>query len=118
MIITCRTTASADDHEVARNVTAVLRERGSMANPPVTLTISDQVALGIADIFRSPTPSGVVFDRFRRTGVIDSDELIDVARIEQGYASPEGHAALYCLIGWVNARVYAAAGRRVHAEAR
>lgn len=84
----------------------VLHQRAAMLHPPVTLAIPDDVALGIADIFSSPTPSGVVFDRFRRTGAIDSAELIHAAEVEQGYAGPEGHAALYCLIGWVKARVH------------
>jgi hypothetical protein len=47
-----------------------------------------------------------VLDRFYRHGTIDSAELVEAARTEQGYASPEGHAALYCLIGWVRARVH------------
>jgi len=46
-----------------------------------------------------------VLDRFHRTGSADADELMEAARFEQGYASPEGHAALYCLIGWVRSRV-------------
>ena len=102
--------------EVARSVTSVLHERGLLSNPPITLTISDSVALGIVDLFRSPTPSGLVFDRFRRTGVIDSEQLVEAARTEQQYASPEGHAALYCLVGWAQARVYAASGRKVPAD--
>jgi hypothetical protein len=60
--------------------------------------------LGIADIFRGPTATGQVMDYFVRTRVIDSRELTQAARFEQDYASPEGHAALYCLIGWVCAR--------------
>jgi hypothetical protein len=47
-----------------------------------------------------------VFSRFYRNGAIDSAELIEAARTEQGYASPEGHAALHCLIGWVRSRVH------------
>jgi hypothetical protein len=43
-------------------------------------------------------------DHFLRTGSIDSDELIRAARFEQGYATAEGHAALYCLIGWARSR--------------
>ncbi|MCU1669555.1 MAG: hypothetical protein JWP40_2482, partial [Blastococcus sp.] len=60
---------------------------------------SDPAALGIAGIFSSQTPSGKIFERFYRKGSVDSDELIEAARVEQGNASAEGHAALYCLIG-------------------
>lgn len=56
-------------------------------------------------MFASRTPSGQVLERFYRTGTTDSDELIEAARTEQGYASAEGHALLYCLLGWVAARV-------------
>ena len=64
------------------------------------------MALGIASVFASRTPSGLVLERFYRSGSIDSAELLDAARTEQGYASPEGHAALHCLIGWVHSRVH------------
>ncbi len=37
----------------------------------------------------------------------DSAQLIEAARTEQGYASAEGHAALYCLIGWVHGQLHA-----------
>ncbi|WP_209305435.1 hypothetical protein [Blastococcus sp. CT_GayMR20] len=84
----------------------VLDRRAALKHPPVTLAVSDAVALGIAGIFRSPTPSGEVLGRFYRTGSVDSAQLIEAARTEQGYASPEGHAALYCLIGWVNAQLH------------
>lgn len=73
------------------------------------MTVADTVALGIAEWFRSPTLSGQVMDRFVRTGSADSDELIEAARFEQGYATPEGHAALHCLIGWVRSRVHKSA---------
>lgn len=69
-----------------------------MSDPPVSIAISDAVAVAIAGIFRSPTPSGRALDRFHVTGTADTQELIEAARFEQGYASPEGHAALYCLI--------------------
>lgn len=106
MIVTSKATRPAPELQVAASVSDVLQQRASMLHPPVTLAVPDDVALGIADIFSSPTPSGVVFDRFRRNGAIDSAELIRAAELEQGYASPEGHAALYCLIGWVKARVH------------
>lgn len=106
MIVSCKATRPAPELQVAASVSDVLQQRASMLHPPVTLAVPDDVALGIADIFSSPTPTGIVFDRFRRTGAIDSAELIRAAEIEQGYASPEGHAALYCLIGWVKARVH------------
>jgi len=94
----------AHDAQIAREVTITLERRAAMANPPVTLAVSDAVALGIAAQFRSATATGQVLDHFLRTGVIDSDELIQAARFEQGYASPEGHAALHCLIGWARSR--------------
>lgn len=104
MIITCPGIAPADELRVAREVSAVLDRRAAMARPPRSLTVSDAVALGIADMFRGPTPSGQVMERFLRRGAADSDELIAAARFEQGYSSPEGHAALHCLIGWAGDR--------------
>jgi hypothetical protein len=94
----------ANDAEVAAEVRNLLQRRGAMANPPVSLAVSDAVALGIAALFGGPTPTGRVMDRFARTGAVDSDELLEAARFEQGYASPEGHAALHCLIGWARSR--------------
>jgi hypothetical protein len=84
----------------------VLDRRGAMRHAPVTVAISDAVALGIAAIFASPTPAGQVLERFYRHGAIDSADLLEAVTFEQGYASPEGHAALYCLAGWVRAQVY------------
>jgi hypothetical protein len=92
--------------QIAVEVSDVLERRAALKHPAVTLAVSDAVALGIAGLFRSPTPSGQVLDRFYRTGEVDSAELIEAARTEQGYASPEGHAALYCLIGWVRGRLH------------
>jgi hypothetical protein len=106
LIINCRAATPAAETLVAREVTAVLERRARMSNPPVSLTVSDAVALGIAAQFRSPTASGQVLDYFCRTGRIDSDELIQAAQFEQGYASAEGHAALYCLIGWARGRAH------------
>jgi hypothetical protein len=104
VIVTSRTRAPATDLQVAAAVADVLNRRAALEQPPATLTISDAVALGVAGLFRSPTPSGQVLDRFYRTGAIDADELVEAAKTEQGFASPEGHAALYCLIGWVLGR--------------
>ena len=104
MLISCRATTPAADLVVATEVADVLDRRGALKHPAVTIAVSDAVALGIAGLFRSPTSSGQVLGRFYRTGTIDSAELIEAARTEQGYASPEGHAALYCLIGWVHAQ--------------
>ncbi len=106
MIINCRTVAPAPDGQIAAEVWDVLERRGKLKNPPVSLAVSDSVALGIAGIFASPTPSGEVLRAFYRHGKADSDELSEAARVEQGYASAEGHAALYCLIGWVRAQVH------------
>ncbi len=113
MIVSCRATAPAPDSQVVAEISDVLDRRGALKHPPVTLAISDASALAIAGIFLSSTPSGRVFERFYRSGAIDSADLLEAARTEQGYASPEGHAALHCLIGWVHARVH-----RVESEAR
>jgi hypothetical protein len=94
--------------QVAVEISDVLDRRGALKHPAVTLAVSDAVALGIAGLMRSPTPAGRVLDRFYRTGEIDGAELIEAAETEQGYASPEGHAALYCLIGWVRSRLHRA----------
>lgn len=104
----------ANDSLVAREVSAVLERRAAMDAPPVTVAVADAVALGIAAQFRSPTATGQVMDYFVRTGVIDSDELIQAAQFEQGYATPEGHAALYCLIGWARCRVHRGAPSETH----
>jgi hypothetical protein len=106
VLVSCRSTTPAADMVVAAEVAEVLERRGALKHPPVTLAISDAVALGIAAVLRSPTPAGQVLGRFYRTGSSDADELIEACRTEMGYASPEGHAALYCLIGWVQAQVY------------
>ena len=106
MLVSCRATTPAADMVVAAEVAQVLERRGALAHPPVTLAVSDAVALGIAGILRSPTPGGEVLGRFYRSGAVDGDELIEACRVEQGYASPEGHAALYCLIGWVRAQLH------------
>ncbi|UOY03609.1 hypothetical protein [Blastococcus sp. PRF04-17] len=108
MKLACRTATPASDLEVMAEVVNLLDRRAAMKHPPLTLVVSDPVALGIAGIFASRTPGGKVLDRFYRKGVVDSDELIEAAQIEQAHTSPEGHAALYCLIGWVRARVHAA----------
>lgn len=105
MIIGCRTALAARDFAVMSEVRGVLADRAAMPRPPGAVTVSDAAALGIAALFSSRTPSGQVLERFRRTGTADSDELIDAARTEQGYTSAEGHAVLYCLIGWVHARL-------------
>jgi hypothetical protein len=104
MIIACRSALAARDFAVVSEVRAVLARRAALSRPPLSMTISDAAALGIAAMFSSRTPSGQVLERFHRTGATDSDELIEAARTEQGYASAEGHAALYCLIIWAEAR--------------
>jgi hypothetical protein len=106
VIVSCRTTVPAGDLVVAAEVSRVLEKRSALKHPPVSLAVSDAVALGIAGIFRSKTESGLVLERFFRLGSIDSQELLGAARAEQGFASPEGHAALYCLIGWVHSQVH------------
>jgi hypothetical protein len=91
-------------------VQTVLGRRSEMKHPPLSLAVSDSVALGIANIFSSASKTGQVLERFVRTGSADSDDLIDAAQFEQGYASPEGYAALYCLVGWVKAQVHRRGG--------
>ena len=105
MIISCRTALAASDFAVMSEVRDVLAHRAAMSQPPASVAISDAAALGIAAMFTSRTPAGQVLERFHRTGAADSTELIDAARTEQGYASAEGHALLYCLICWVQARM-------------
>ena len=107
MIVRARLGAPASDDQMVAEVAQVLDRRGSMKHPPVSMAVSDAVALAIAGVFRSPTPSGQVLERFFRQGSADSQELIEAAQVEQGHASAEGHAALYCLVGWVRAQVYA-----------
>ncbi|WP_245753661.1 hypothetical protein [Geodermatophilus ruber] len=104
--MTSRAGAPAGDLQIASTVADVLARRAALERPPVSLAIPDAVALGVAAMFRSSTPSGQVLDRFLRTGSAEADALIEAARTEQAYASPEGHAALYCLIGWVRARLH------------
>lgn len=106
MIVSCRTTVPASDLVVTAEVSRILEKRSALKHPPASLAVSDAVALGIAGILRSRTESGQVLGRFFRLGTIDSAELLEAARIEQGFASPEGHAALYCLIGWVHSQVH------------
>ena len=109
MIVSSRASSPAADVQVAGEVAEILDRRGALKHPPASLSVSDAVALAIAGLFRSASISGAVLDRFYRTGAADSDELMQAIEIEQTFASPEGHAALYCLIGWVRAQVYAQA---------
>ena len=106
MIVSCRATSPAPDSQIIAEMSDVLERRGALKHPPVTIAVSDAVALGIAGVFVSGTPSGRVLERFYRSGSIDSADLLEAARTEQGYASPEGHAALHCLIGWMHSRVH------------
>lgn len=112
MIVQSSVRTPVTDTQIAAAVSATLDKRAAMSRPPVSVAVSDAVAIGIAGIFSSPTPSGQVLERFHVTGAADSNELIEAARFEQGYASPEGHAALYCLIGWVQSRAARHAGVR------
>ena len=109
MLISCRATLPAGDAQILGEVQQVLERRGAMSRAPVTMAVSDAVALGIASLFRSPTASGRVLANFARTGAVDSDALIEAARSEQGYASAEGHAALYCLVVWARSKAFQAA---------
>jgi hypothetical protein len=106
VIVSCRATSPAPDSQVLAEMSDVLDRRGALKHPSVTIAVSDAAALAIATVFASVTPSGRVLERFCRTGSADSADLLEAARTEQGFASPEGHAALHCLIGWVHARVH------------
>ena len=106
MNITCRATVPATDNQVSSAVQELLDRRGSMAHAPVTLAVTDAVALGIAGSFVSQTRSGQLLARFFRGGEVDSAALLEAVTFEQGYASAERHAALHCLAGWVRARVH------------
>lgn len=106
MLIRCRAASSAPQTQVLTEVQTVLGRRAEMNHPPVSLTVSDAVVLGIAGIFASSSQTGQVLERFLRTGSADSRELIAAAEFEQGYASPEGVAALYCLILWARYQVH------------
>jgi hypothetical protein len=110
--ITVRTTRLATDSQVWSEVARVLDRRAAMKHPPFSLTVSDRVALGIARMYRSATLSGRVLDRFADGGTVDSDELLEAARFEQGFASPEGHAALRLLVLWVHHRTHGQGERR------
>src|SRR4051794_40824983 len=93
MIIKSRATP-ADELHVAREVTTVLERRGDLSNPPVSLAVSDAVALGIAGIFASPTASGQIFEGFHRSGAADAETLIEAARFEQD--TPQRRATRPC----------------------
>ena len=110
MLISCRTATAAPQGVVVTEVQTVLGRRSEMRHPPASLAVSDSVALGIASVFSSASQTGQVFERFVRTGSVDSKELISASEFEQGYASPEGYAALYCLILWVRAQVHRRGG--------
>ncbi len=107
MLVTARIGSPAVEAQVANEVAKVLDRRGALKHPPVSLAVSDGVALAIAGTFANGGESGRVLDRFSRTGSADSGELIEAARLEQAFASPEEHAALHCLVGWVRAQVHA-----------
>ena len=51
MIISCRATTPAPDARVVAEVCDVLERRGALEHPPLTLAVSDAVALGIAGLF-------------------------------------------------------------------
>ncbi|WP_167760871.1 hypothetical protein [Geodermatophilus sp. DF01-2] len=105
MIISARATP-AGDMQVYSEVAQLLDRRAALKHPPFSLTVSDSVALGIARMFRSRSLSGEVLDRFAAGGSVDSDELVEAARFEQDFASPEGYAALRCLVLWVHNRTH------------
>jgi hypothetical protein len=76
LIITVPATTPATDAQVASEVLRALDRRAALENPPPSLTVSDAVALGIAALFRSPSLTGQVLDRFSAGGSVDSDELV------------------------------------------
>ena len=89
MLLSCRATSPAPESQIMAEMQQVLDRRGAMKHAPVTVAVSDAVALGIAAIFSSPTPAGQVMEAFYRRGAIDSTELLEAVRFEQGYASAE-----------------------------
>ncbi len=111
MLISCRATVPAGDSQVLSEVQHVLERRSALSRAPVTLAVSDSVALGIASLLRSPTAAGQVLANFARTGSVDSDALIEAAQSELAYASAEGGAALYCLVVWARSKVFQDAKR-------
>ena len=110
MLISCRAATAAAQGQVMTEVQTLLGRRAEMKHPPASLAVSDSVALGIANIFSSGSQTGQVLEKFVRTGSADSRELIAAAEFEQGYADPEGYAALYCLTLWVKAQVHRRGG--------
>ena len=72
MIVRARLGAPAADDQMVAEVSQVLDRRGALKHPPVSLAVSDPVALAIAGVFRSSTPSGQVLERFFRQGSADS----------------------------------------------
>jgi hypothetical protein len=106
VLLACRATVPAPESQIMAEMQQVLDRRSALRHAPVSVAVSDAVALGIAAIFSSPTPSGQVLERFYRRGSTDSVELLQAVAFEQGYASAEGHAALHCLAGWVRAQVH------------
>jgi hypothetical protein len=106
VIVSSMATSPAADVQLNAEVAEILDRRGALKHPPVTLAVSDAVALAIAGLFRSDSISGRVLDKFYRSGMADSDDLFHAIEIEQTFASPEGHAALYCLVLWVRAQVH------------
>src|SRR5215217_3210663 len=77
VIVSCRTTVPAGELVVAAEVARILEKRAALKHPPVSLAVSDAVALGIAGIFRSRTEFGRVLERFFRHGSIDSAQLLE-----------------------------------------
>ena len=110
MQISCRSSVPATELEIQAAVQQLLDRRGSMAHAPVSLTVPDSVAVGIAGAFVSASESGQLMERFFRGSPVDSGEMLEAIRFEQGYATAEGHAALYCLSGWVAAQVHKQGG--------
>lgn len=106
MLISCRASVPAGDSQILSEVQQVLERRSALTRAPVTMAVSDSVALGIASLFRSPTAAGQVLGDFARTGSVDSDALIEAAEAERSYASAEGQAALYCLSVWARSKVF------------
>ena len=110
VIVSSRATGPAAEVQLTAEVGEILDRHGALKHPPATLTVSDSVALAIAGLFRSNSIPGRVFEKLHRTGTGDSNELLAAIQIEQSFASPEGHATLYCLALWVRAQVH----RRKH----
>lgn len=107
MLVRSRTPTPATESQRATDVSATLERRAAMSNPPGSIAVPPAAAVAIAGLFHRPTPSARRWTAFTSPARPTARSSSRAARVEQGYASPEGYAALYCLIVWVNSRLHA-----------